>query len=77
MPTYYTDLIARNAPFLRAFLLDGQLASKGLLERKALEHFFAATVPIRRRELGPVVFCIGAEAWARSWAAAAPRYAVL
>jgi asparagine synthase (glutamine-hydrolysing) len=78
MPTYYTDLIASNASILRSFLMDGQLASRGLLERKALERFFAANVPIRPRELGPIVFCIGAEAWARSWASAsAPRVAAL
>ncbi|MEI9985566.1 MAG: asparagine synthase C-terminal domain-containing protein [Aliidongia sp.] len=75
MPTYYIDLLASNAAFLRSFLLDGQLAARGLLERKALERFFAAHAPIRPRELGPVVFCIGAEAWARSWASSSPARA--
>jgi asparagine synthase (glutamine-hydrolysing) len=68
MPTYYTDVLAANAAFLRSFLLDGHLVARGLLERKALERFFATKAPIRPRELGPIVFCIGAEAWARSWA---------
>jgi asparagine synthase (glutamine-hydrolysing) len=61
-------ILRESAPFLRERLLDGVLASRGILNRAALEQFFLHQETFTLDELFPLFACIAAENWAQHWA---------
>jgi asparagine synthase (glutamine-hydrolysing) len=67
------SLFHGSAPFLRDFLLDGLLVSRGLLERAALERVLLGRDTYRLIEVHPLWNCLTAEVWTRNWARFCPR----
>jgi asparagine synthase (glutamine-hydrolysing) len=65
---YFNRLLIENASFLRTFLLDGVLASEGLLDRHELEKQLSQRELIRGTELQSILNAARAEAWLSNWA---------
>ena len=59
--------LARNAPMLRDFLLDGRLVAQGVLQRKDLEAVLSPEVLIFRNTYAEVVTATVLEAFVRYW----------
>lgn len=60
-------LLRRSIPYLKEILLDGLLASKGLLSRSALMNILDPDLPIRSEMFFPLFASVAAEVWLRSW----------
>lgn len=60
-------LIYRSLPFVSDLLLDGMLVRQGLLNRAKLEPVLTEKAPINASQLFPVLACLAAEIWTRSW----------
>lgn len=69
-------LLRGSAPFQREILLDGVLVSRGLLDRSALEKVFVHCDTYRTSEMLPLLDCVAAEVWARSWVLSASASSV-
>jgi asparagine synthase (glutamine-hydrolysing) len=74
---YFQDLLTRNLPFLRAYLLDGFLVGKGLLIRSALEAALSEQKLLRGLELQSLIAAIQAETWLHNSLASGRRMAAL
>ena len=61
-------LIYRSLPFVSDILLDGMLVRQGLLNRAELKPILTEKTPINASQLFPVLACLAAELWTRSWA---------
>lgn len=61
-------LLRTNAPRLCDLLLDGELVSRGLVQRRALEKVLLAEDTYRTVEIFPLFACIAAEKWLQNWA---------
>lgn len=72
---YFNRLLTENAAFLRPFLLDGALASEGLLNRLELEKQLSQRELIRGAQLQAILNAARAEAWLRNWAKVRQRTA--
>ena len=72
---YFNEVIGNNLDFLRAFLLDGELAHEGLIVRDRLEPILMGYEPIPIDHYFSFMSCVGVEAWLRSWADARSRAA--
>jgi asparagine synthase (glutamine-hydrolysing) len=65
---YLSQLVLANLRFLRGYLIEGVLASKGLLERDELNSYLTEAVLLREPGCARrIVECFGVEAWARAW----------
>ncbi len=60
-------LVYRSLPFVSDILLDGVLVREGLLNRSRLEPVLTGKAPINASQLFPVLACLAAETWTRSW----------
>lgn len=69
------NLIRQNQEAIRECLLDGELVRHGLLKRKSLEMYVSRGYPLRSTQLFPLLACIAAELWARSWMQQSARIA--
>jgi asparagine synthase (glutamine-hydrolysing) len=64
--THATEMIRQSEPFVRELLLDGMLASNGVIAPADLEPYILAGQPLREELLMPLIACIAAEVWART-----------
>jgi len=66
--TYFNRQVAANLPFLRSYLLDGRLASEGILDRASMEARLH-TDTLRWQGGAPeILSAVSTEAWVRRWA---------
>jgi asparagine synthase (glutamine-hydrolysing) len=65
---FMVALFRRNQGFIRDMLLGGALMQERILDRTATEAVLRPERPLRPEDLYPVMSCIAAEAFARSWA---------
>ncbi|MBS0422005.1 MAG: hypothetical protein JSR66_30145 [Proteobacteria bacterium] len=77
--SYTTEMLRRGEPFVRDVLLNGVLASSGIIAPDQLEPYIMRGQPFREEYLLPILACLAAEMWLRtstqSVAAAEPRSA--
>lgn len=64
---YQKATFMRNAAFARAYLLDGQLTSRGLLDRSALEEVLSGEPTRIRTPVGLLYWYLCTEAWLSRW----------
>jgi asparagine synthase (glutamine-hydrolysing) len=65
--SYLAEILMRHAPFLRRYLLDGELAAAGLVSRDALGSALSEAGLMRPSEnMAAVVGMLGVEAWVRN-----------
>lgn len=60
------EILRRSEPFVRELLLEGVLASSGVIVRRELEPYIVQGQPFREEHLLPLMACIAAEVWART-----------
>jgi asparagine synthase (glutamine-hydrolysing) len=60
-------MIERNLPFLHEMLLDGVVASSGIIDRVRLEAALCASPSSESVSSVPIFDLLGAEIWARAW----------
>jgi asparagine synthase (glutamine-hydrolysing) len=63
-------ILLRNLGLVREMLLDGALASRGILDRKGLEDALSTHPTRTGGACAELLDCFAAEAWARRWCAA-------
>ena len=64
--SYATEMLRQSEAFVRELLLDGALASAGVIVRKELEPYIVQGQPFREEHLMPLLACIAAEVWVRT-----------
>ena len=65
--TYVVEAIRGNAGFIREILLDGMLVDAGIVDRKSLADIIVHENPLHPKQTMPLLACIAAELWLRSW----------
>ncbi len=60
-------LLHRSSSFMSTLLTEGALAQQGLLDVAALKPLVAGTIPINAPQLFPLLACLAAEVWVRTW----------
>jgi asparagine synthase (glutamine-hydrolysing) len=65
------EIIHRSNGYLREALLEGILANEGIIDRSALEPYLNEQRPLEVPSIFPLLSCIAAELWVRSWLIAA------
>ena len=60
-------LLHKSSSFITDLMLNGTLAQKGLLNCKALQPLVSGTIPLEASCLFPLLACVAAEAWVRTW----------
>lgn len=65
--TYFGRSMAANLPFIREYLLDGRLVSRGLIDRRRLEAVLSPDALVRLHIYGDLLFACGLEAWIGHW----------
>ena len=63
--THATEVIRHREAFVRELLLDGILASNGVIAAAELQPYLVQGQPLREELLMPLLACIAAEVWAR------------
>lgn len=71
------DRLRESAPFLCDLLLDGLLARERIIDRAALESIIREGRALVPDQLPPLLGCIAAEVWMRSWSALATARAAV
>lgn len=66
-PGFHDQLLERERPFLKETLLDGALASNGLLDRKLLEEVLSSGPTKNTVYPGEIFRHLDSELWARHW----------
>jgi asparagine synthase (glutamine-hydrolysing) len=66
-------MIRQNEPFLREILLTGILARERIVSKHELETILVDGQSYRPENSWPLLACISAEIWARTWTTTAPR----
>jgi asparagine synthase (glutamine-hydrolysing) len=61
------DLIRSNGTFIREILQDGILMRERIIDKEVIDRLVVNREPIRMSEIRPLIACISAEVWARSW----------
>lgn len=61
------ECLHRSEAFVRELLMDGVLARENILDRQAMEPFLNHRRPMRLTDTFPLVSCIAAELWVRTW----------
>jgi len=69
LTAYYGRLIARSLDTLRPWLLDGELASRGLIDRERTEQVLSADHLIWRGGYRDIMVAAAMESWLRTWRA--------
>lgn len=64
---FMAEVFRRNRPLVRALLLDGRLASEGVIDRKAVERSSSAGHEPDQIERGRLLALAKTEVWAQSW----------
>jgi asparagine synthase (glutamine-hydrolysing) len=64
--SHATEAIRQSEAFVRELLLDGVLASEGLVVRSDLEPYIVHGQPFREDHFLPLLACIAAEVWVRA-----------
>ena len=72
--TYTLGFVRRGISFVRELLLDGLLVRERILSRSALDAILLNDEPMRAEAVFPLLACVAAETWARSWGQ--PRVAI-
>jgi asparagine synthase (glutamine-hydrolysing) len=62
-------MLQRSSSFVTEFLGQGTLAQQGLLNCTELLPLVSGAIPLEGSRLFPVLACVAAEAWARTWLA--------
>ena len=62
------ECLHRSETFIRELLMDGILAREKILDRRAMEPLLNHRRPMRLTDTFPLVSCIAAELWVRTWA---------
>jgi asparagine synthase (glutamine-hydrolysing) len=62
------ECLHRSEAFIRELLMDGILAHEKILDRRAMEPLLNHRRPMRLTDTFPLVSCIAAELWVRTWA---------
>lgn len=70
-----TDGFRRSLPFIREILLDGNLVRDQIIRRDSLEPFIVNGESLQEGQLYPLLACLAAELWTRSWEDTAMRIA--
>ncbi len=60
-------LLHKSSSFVTELILNGTLAQKGLLNCEALQPLVSGTIPLETSRLFPLLACVAAEAWVRTW----------
>jgi asparagine synthase (glutamine-hydrolysing) len=61
------ECLHRSEAFIRELLMDGILVREKMLNRRAMEPFLNHRHPMRPTDTFPLVSCIAAELWVRTW----------
>jgi asparagine synthase (glutamine-hydrolysing) len=61
------ECLHRSEAFVRELLMDGFLAREKIFDRRAMEPFLNHRRPMRLTDTFPLVSCIAAELWVRTW----------
>lgn len=64
--------VARNADFLRALVLDGEIVKQAWIDQRAAEHLFSKDQLVRGDGLMTALGLIAAEAWLQGWRRSSP-----
>ena len=67
---FTVNLIRENARFLQELLLDGILVRERLIMRAEIARHVSGERPLGTMQLFPMLACVTAELWARSWSGA-------
>lgn len=67
-------LLDRSLPFMKALLLDGELAQRNLINPQALKPILSRQIPVSDSNFFPLLACLAAEVWVRSWSAQLPGH---
>ncbi len=73
--SYFNRILARNAAFLRSFLLNGALVKNGVLDKHELERQLSDQELLRGDNVSSVLDAVRAEAWLSAWSGARKRVA--
>jgi asparagine synthase (glutamine-hydrolysing) len=73
---FFINEIRKCQAFVCDLLLDGVLASQGIVDAGALKPYITHSVPLRSEQLSPLFATISAEIWARTWLEGKQRRAV-
>ncbi len=73
MEEHLKAVLLRNLDFARATLLEGELARRGLLDRRRVEAALSLQPTTVETHIGEVHRLIGIEVWAQSWLGCADR----
>jgi asparagine synthase (glutamine-hydrolysing) len=65
--TWLDVMLERDADFVREFLMDGILVSKGVVDRERLESVLPGTISTRASHAGSIFNLLYTEAWLRAW----------
>jgi asparagine synthase (glutamine-hydrolysing) len=68
------ECLHRSEAFIRELLMDGVLAHERILDRQAMEPFLNYRRPLRLTETFPLISCVAAELWLRTWVNAGASY---
>ncbi len=72
---YFSRMLAGNAAFVRAFLLDGALVREGILDRYELEKQLSERELLRGGNVRSLLDAVRAEAWLSAWSGVRKRVA--
>jgi asparagine synthase (glutamine-hydrolysing) len=64
---YYARVVAESLDFLRAYLLDGELATQGLIDRAEMDRRLRLEALIWQAESAAILSAVTVEAWLRCW----------
>lgn len=64
--SHTTDMLRQSEGFVREVLLDGVLASAGIIDPNELKPYIVDSQPFREEHLLPLLACLAAEMWART-----------
>lgn len=67
LTTYYGRGVLANLPFLKGYLLDGRLASMGLIDRSRLESLLEPDRLMSDGDYASFLIAAGLEAWVQAW----------
>jgi asparagine synthase (glutamine-hydrolysing) len=62
-----TSQIRGNEAFVREILMDGVLVREHIIERETVDRCIVNREPLRATDVRPLLACIAAEVWYRSW----------
>jgi asparagine synthase (glutamine-hydrolysing) len=68
MEEHVKQVLLDNLDFVRGMLLDGQLAARGLLDRKRVAAFLSGSAPAQGAPIGLFHSLVAVEAWLSRWA---------